>query len=114
MLIVRHNQTVLLEQRPASGIWGGLWSFKEFETDTLLKQHCVQTYRADAPETLDTIHHIFSHYKLNIHPMVITLAQKPKQINDSRSIWYNLTQPESLGLPAPIKTLLTQLTQDTP
>src|SRR6185312_16783316 len=33
MLVLAHEGRVLLRQRPAPGIWGGLWSLPEFETE---------------------------------------------------------------------------------
>ena len=59
MLIARHHNDILLEQRPASGIWGGLWSFKEFENRDLLESHCASHYAKAYKKnrTRDARHH---------------------------------------------------------
>jgi len=44
-LIVQNNdQHILLEKRPPSGIWGGLWSLPECEIDKDVKKICQQRY----------------------------------------------------------------------
>lgn len=34
MLVLLEGDNVMLEKRPSTGIWGGLWSFPELETDS--------------------------------------------------------------------------------
>ena len=105
---------VLLEKRPPQGIWGGLWSFPESEdishlNDLLLNQVMseTQTTRRWKP-----LRHTFSHFHLDITPVVITLdrAQVSIMENDHWH-WYDLANPPKLGLAAPVKKLLTMLNE---
>lgn len=112
MLILSNKKgEVLLEQRPPQGIWGGLWSFPELtlEADP---QQWVQDHigPASLTETWTSIRHTFSHYHLDITPVCLTLKGEAAAImEDGRRLWYNTALPPNVGLAAPIKRLLEQL-----
>ncbi|MDO3387948.1 A/G-specific adenine glycosylase [Gilvimarinus sp. SDUM040013] len=104
---------LLLQQRPAVGIWGGLWSFPEYPMDTDLNAECAQRYgQPNTLELWDCYRHTFSHYHLDITPAYIELAALPDQVMEAGpSLWYNVHQPESVGLAAPVKRLLEKLAE---
>ena len=108
MLMVKRGDEILLEQRPTQGIWGGLWSFKEFDTEEALHDHCkIQYGNHFSSQVWNQVPHIFSHYKLLITPVLVTIKAQKRQVMESNSqVWYNLNQPQELGLAAPVKTLL--------
>lgn len=102
---------IYLHQRPPQGIWGGLWSFPEIASDV-----DVHTYVEDkfspviTHEVWDSYRHTFSHYHLDITPVLLQLNKSvPRVAEGQESIWYNLHKPESLGLAAPVKKLLEKL-----
>lgn len=101
----------LLEQRPNSGIWGGLWSFPEANTEQEANQLISKLALGAAYhcELLPSFRHTFSHYHLDIQPLLVRLKQTPSQIAENGNVtWYNPQQPQSLGLAAPVKKLLEQ------
>ena len=105
---------ILLEQRPPQGIWGGLWSLPELDSGHDPLTNCRTTF--GEPKRLDTwprVRHTFSHYHLDITPVCIQLSRRPVGVmaND-RQLWYNLQQPASIGLAAPVKRLLERLKDD--
>lgn len=104
---------LLLQRRPASGIWGGLWSFPECPLDTDLQAECSARYGQPARiELWDSYRHTFSHYHLDITPVYIELAELPDRVMEAGpSLWYNVHQPESVGLAAPVKRLLEKLAE---
>ncbi len=111
MLIIRNNNNhILLEQRPPTGIWGGLWSFPEVALDTIdtwCSQHQLkiihQTQWAE-------FRHTFSHYHLDITPVIIQIKTSAYKIMESeRYIWYNINQSDAKGLSAPVAKLLENL-----
>ncbi|HEY7885588.1 MAG TPA: A/G-specific adenine glycosylase [Cellvibrionaceae bacterium] len=112
-LVMLHNNAgdVLLEQRPPQGIWGGLWSFPERAVDDDIHAWCSQHYgEPERVETWDSYRHTFSHYHLEITPVHIQLARPIVGVMESgQSLWYNVHQPESVGLAAPVKRLLQKL-----
>ncbi|WP_129141318.1 A/G-specific adenine glycosylase [Modicisalibacter coralii] len=101
---------VLLERRPPSGLWGGLWCFPQFEDDAALDDwlacHVAHARRgkAWAPFT-----HTFSHFRLQIVPQPVWLTREPGIVAESGRLWYDLAQPANVGLAAPVKTLLETL-----
>ena len=114
-LILQHDHHVLLQKRPASGIWGGLWSTPElmdFAADELVEQFCQQQQLTIKNFYFgEAFRHTFSHFHLDILPVFITLKSKPRKIMDSdRQIWYNLQQAQIIGLPQPVKKLLLERT----
>ncbi len=106
------DHLVLLEQRPPTGIWGGLWSFPEFETLQMLDAHLAQAFglnEADL-ESLASFRHSFSHYHLDIQPHVLRLSNTMPNYKVSESEqFFVLSDSLKLGLPAPIQKLLRQL-----
>jgi len=111
MLMIRHKGEYLLQQQPSSGIWGGLWIFPQQEVAHAPLEHKQLLNAAVLEhESLTPFRHTFSHYHLDIHPVVIDIKRKPQQIGESEQIWYNPQQPASVGLAAPVKKLLDELT----
>lgn len=121
MLMVVDNEQVLLEKRPESGIWGGLFSLPELdfldpedsENPSIAAELRSNFQRAldafgelDAVQKLDQISHAFSHYKLDITPYRCTLKQRTTAIAEDAYVWYPLERCADAPLPAPIKKLL--------
>ncbi|HEX7763114.1 MAG TPA: NUDIX domain-containing protein, partial [Cellvibrio sp.] len=61
--------------------------------------------------TWNSYRHTFSHYHLDITPVLIQLAKSPRTIGEATTHWYNPHQPDALGLAAPVKKLLEKLAQ---
>jgi A/G-specific adenine glycosylase len=98
---------VLLEQRPPQGIWGGLWSFPESEAPEQFA--LTSTFMTDtrAVQQWQTLRHTFSHFHLDITPMLIPLTSGHVSVMENdRLRWYALQQPDAVGLAAPVKKLL--------
>lgn len=112
-VLLQHNDNeVLLIQRPMTGIWGGLWCFPECDK-TDIANWVQYTYAVTPQHITDfaTFRHTFSHYHLAIRASLVTLTTKPTPLADVPHIWYNIRQPAAIGLAAPIKSLLTTLSQ---
>ncbi len=103
---------VLLEQRPPSGIWGGLWCFPQFDDDQALQKWLDQNAPAArlAP-SWNAFTHTFSHFRLKIQPRPAALDGEPNVVGEPGGHWYNPHTPASIGLAAPVKSLLERLTQ---
>lgn len=113
-LILRADDKILLQKRPPHGIWGGLWSLPEISgtpDKKLIRQLCSAEFHLDVKkfETLTPFRHTFSHYHLDIHPIIIPAAMPAKIMEGTEQIWYNLSQPETLGLPKPVQSILRNL-----
>jgi len=108
-LIIQCDDKVLMEKRPSSGIWGGLFGFFEFqklsELQTFIAQHGLPLEN----KQLEPFNHVFSHFELTINPHVLILAKMPDMVNERQLVWYPLDQSVEVGLAAPTKKLVTKL-----
>lgn len=112
MLLLRADDHVLLEQRPASGIWGGLFSLPELaqgEDAAQLLQRRFGLSDAPAASALAPVRHSFTHFSLTIQPWLVELEKLPHALNEANHVWVALSTLESIGLPAPIRRLLKSL-----
>ena len=103
---------ILLERRPPSGIWGGLWSLPELDPGYQpeeLPDACEQAFGYDCsePEVNIGFRHTFSHYHLHIQPARLSVMSTKKVADGDNRQWLHRDQALGLGLPAPIRTLLT-------
>lgn len=132
MLLLVDRGQVLLEQRPATGIWGGLLSLPELAGHNTIAP-AANAGAAAAPDAYATpvdaavaaavspfgtmeslerllpVVHIFTHYKLHIHPLLVTLSARAALAGEERYVWLNAAALPDAALPAPIKKLLLEL-----
>lgn len=109
MLILNVGAKVWLQQRPQEGIWGGLLSLPEISDKASLEQWL--TTQPDAIiERMASLEHVFSHYRLSIHPILVTfmssLKSRPLFKNGK---WYRVDSYPSLALPKPVYKILQNL-----
>ncbi len=114
MVIPRVNQQVLMEKRPPTGIWGGLWCFLEISDHEQIS-HLLEklNLKPKANIALDKFRHTFSHFHLDIEPIIVDCDKLPvKEISENNTLqWYNLTTKASVGLAASTQKLIKQLQQ---
>lgn len=112
-VMLYHDNQVWLEQRPQTGIWGGLFCFPQHETAEIEQQldnRAVHDNMIDSTQVLNAFRHTFSHYHLDITPILVKLTKQPNLVMEAdKGLWYNLSQPEKVGLATPVKQLLEQL-----
>ena len=115
MLIARHDGHVYLERRPEAGIWGGLWSLPELDGDAV-DDWCRDKLqsRARNPEAWKVIRHSFSHYDLDIQPIVVRVAAPLSKVADSGdATWHRIGDEPPGGMAAPVHKLIEQLNDGT-
>jgi A/G-specific adenine glycosylase len=115
VVALEESGNVLLERRPESGVWGGLWCLPEFTTASAAVSFVRNTLGVmdGVPEPLANLEHAFTHFDLTITPLLVQCAGTPSVVEDSRGLWYNLREPARIGLPAPISALLARLAGET-
>jgi A/G-specific adenine glycosylase len=108
MLILRDAQgRVLLERRGPQGVWSGLWSLPEAADPNTAWRTAQQHAQVDDAQTLTPFTHVFSHYRLNIEPLLFDRATAQRGIADNPQLrWCSSSELAALGLPAPVRTLL--------
>lgn len=102
---------LLLEKRPATGIWGGLYSLPELapELADSLAEHCRHQLGVEIlnKEDKTAFLHVFSHFKLQAHPLFIRAESRANLIaENARLTWKSRSEITQLGLPAPISRYL--------
>jgi A/G-specific adenine glycosylase len=111
MILASIDGQVYLERRPEAGIWGGLWSFPELGEQSL-SDWCYEVLGSAAIEThsWDVLRHSFSHFDLDIHPIVVRIESHAGTVADAdSSIWHKLDDTPPGGLAAPVKKLINHL-----
>ena len=103
---------VLLERRPAEGIWGGLWCFPQIDLESKPEAWCRRALgiRARLENPGAMISHGFTHFVLELYPSTLTVSRgaADKVVTSGRQ-WIDPGRPGRKGLAAPIKILLNQL-----
>jgi A/G-specific adenine glycosylase len=108
MLILMSGGEVLLEKRPASGIWGGLWSFPEAGEDRIEDAALRYGARPDRFRRLTAVDHGFTHFKLRIRPVLAQVA-RPPGVREPGLLWLTLEDALGAAIPAPVKRILGDL-----
>ncbi|PJC85982.1 A/G-specific adenine glycosylase [Vibrio sp. HA2012] len=112
-VILYCDHQIWLEQRPETGVWGGLFSFPEHHCAEIIPQLdrlSVEESDIETIRPLIAFRHTFSHYHLDITPILVKLKQTPNLVMDGGTgLWYNLICPEKIGLAAPVKQLIDSL-----
>ncbi len=114
MLIPRINNKVLMKKRPPTGIWGGLWCFLEVSTlKEIAPLLSSLNLKITEQQTLPEFRHTFSHFHLDITPIVIDCEEAlAKEINEiDQQQWYDLNHKASVGLAASTQKLIDLLTK---
>jgi A/G-specific adenine glycosylase len=115
VLLVRDSAgSLLLEQRPPTGVWGGLWSLPELDHRQDPLEWCHQTLgaRGRVRRHLAVRRHTFSHFHLDITPLEVLLNDHDGRVLEGAGwLWYNLEQPTNVGLAAPVVRLIDEITK---
>jgi len=113
LLLVNPAHEVLLERRPPTGIWGGLWSLPELEAGSDIGRWCARRLGLSIrrSERWPVMRHTFSHFHLDITPVLAQVVDSAGAVMDAgRRVWYKPGQAEERGLAAPVEKLLAQYT----
>ena len=111
MVIARHDGHVYLERRPEAGIWGGLWSLPELSSGSV-EDWCAERLRTRVADSdaWELLRHSFSHYDLDIRPIVVRVdAPLSKVADSSDTTWHRLGDELPGGVAAPVNKLLEKL-----
>ena len=114
MLVIVYAGEVLLEKRPMTGIWGGLWSLPELALDADILKTLQLRHGLTGRKTIEmpTVEHGFTHFSLSIHPVQITPAKPPPRAMEPGLIWLNLDDSIKAAIPAPVKRILESVKPD--
>ena len=113
LILTNARGEVLLQQRPPSGLWGGLWTLPQCDDETAELKLWVAFelgLNIQQTNTWPIMRHSFSHYHLDITPILAqTLPMGDRIMEAGATVWYNSQQPDERGLATPVVKLLQQL-----
>ena len=107
LMLVRDGR-VLLEQRPPSGIWGGMLSLPELPANGDATSYSRQLgWPVEQWRSLPLLTHTFTHFRLHISTLRADV-KKSSLLNamDGAQRWLDLSDLENAPLPTPIRALL--------
>jgi A/G-specific adenine glycosylase len=111
MLALTRGGEVLLEKRPPTGIWGGMWCLPQVSAAEGIDAHCLRRFgaRIGRTESLPAIAHGFTHFRLDIRPLRLRVAAIDPAAGEPGLIWLPLAEARQAAIPAPVKRILAHL-----
>ncbi len=110
MLLIEARGQVLLAQRPSGGIWGGLWSLPECESESINETLSALGIFEASQVRLPEFRHSFTHYHLDITPVHIRCDQTTSRVSETNGIlWLDPSEPEEIGLSKPTVKLIASI-----
>lgn len=96
-VFLRQGQ-VLLERRPGTGLWGGLWTFPETRLPGAAK-----------PRRLPPVEHGFTHFRLRAQPLLCAVREATPRVEAPGRMWVDVADAAQAAVPAPVRALLKSL-----
>ena len=110
-LLLLNGNDILLEKRPGSGIWGGLWCPPQVDKGQDVSAYCAQHFAVDAAQALalPIFTHTFTHFKLHITPLRFQVQRQHKLAEEPGRVWLDVSDALQAAIPAPVRKLLQEL-----
>jgi A/G-specific adenine glycosylase len=114
VLARNHRGAILLQRRPLTGLWGGLWTFPQFDAHAEALTWAQRRFdlSAHAAQMLGAYEHAFTHFDLTLHPLLMSVGSMAHAVADEDGyVWYDSRSPARIGLAKPAVDLLRTLQQ---
>jgi A/G-specific adenine glycosylase len=111
MLILRSGGDVLLQKRPAVGVWSGLWCFPEIESEDDPAEVARRRYGCEVTgvERFAALRHGFTHFTLDIEPIVGRVRSIAPRAAQPGVLWMPVEEALGAAVPMPVRKLLRAL-----
>ncbi len=113
---------VLVERRPPSGVWGGLWSFPEASAALDFEEAAGAAawrhgLRPRSVRVLAPVEHGFTHFRLRATPVVASVEPFPDRVADGNAVcWIGpdgaTGDAADIGLAAPVGAVLSRIEKE--
>ena len=111
LVIADTGGAILLEKRPPTGIWGGLWSLPEIDLEQNIAQACQRHWglKVLKAEDDEPLRHTFSHFHLDITPCRVHVDSRVASVNEAANKrWCDQNELQARALAAPVARILQQ------
>ena len=98
------RDSVWLAQRPASGVWAGLWTLPLYDDEAALHAAAASLRAELVPQA--AIDHALTHFDWRLHPRRARLARRPAASLLGAGRWVARDELAQVALPAPLARLL--------
>ncbi len=108
MLMMLQQDEILLQKRPLTGIWGGLWCPPEMSLTEDTDAYCLQQFslKVRVMAELPPLDHSFTHFKLRIYPRPLRVIS-PISVNHNYGlIRFSFDDALDAAIPTPVRRLL--------
>jgi A/G-specific adenine glycosylase len=111
LILMNQQGQLLLEKRPQTGIWGGLWSLPELASEESVVLHIEQRFATQVSSVtlLSSFRHTFSHYHLDISPNQVQISDMQLVMEGDKYQWFDQQDALKVGLPAPVRSILEKI-----
>jgi A/G-specific adenine glycosylase len=111
MLLLRDRcGRLLLQRRPPTGVWAQMWSLPEAQDAAAARQEIARDHGIKGNSIvfrpLPPFVHTFSHYRLDVTPLILDVASPAHVADDADRRWLHPADAATLGLPAPVRKLI--------
>ena len=108
MLMMLQQDEILLQKRPLTGIWGGLWCPPEMSLTEDTDAYCLQQFglKVRVMDELPPLDHSFTHFKLRIYPRPLHVTS-PISVNHNYGLTrFSFDDALDAAIPTPVRRLL--------
>jgi A/G-specific adenine glycosylase len=105
LLWLQQGERVWLQQRPATGVWAGLWSLPEADTAQQWEDRIAAG--PGVAERVPAFVHVLTHVDWTLEPVIWRLPEGAAA-PDLPGQWFRREDALQLGLPAPIRKLISR------
>jgi A/G-specific adenine glycosylase len=106
----RPEAGIWLEQRPATGVWAGLWTLPLYDSEQALVDDLARHANDGAAqiESLPAVEHALTHFQWTLHPRRLRLGQVAPACAEPapNGRWVARGELSAYALPAPLRKLL--------
>lgn len=96
---------IWLERRGPAGIWPGLWSLPQYDSQEQAVHQAHLLGEALSFDAMPGVTHALTHLDLQLAPLRVRMMPAPV-VHEGEGAWFTLSSALELGLPAPIRKLL--------
>ncbi|CAL4324527.1 A/G-specific adenine glycosylase [Buchnera aphidicola] len=107
-LLIKYKNFIYLKKQNHN-IWKNLYYFPLFFKKKELLNWIKKKKITKKRKNIEKFFHHFNNYSLLIQAKIINLSKK--NINQKKSIWFNLINPQKIGIPSPVIKIFKKITK---